>query len=50
MDTLTVAQQPIAIAGSKGLPVFRTPKHSTNSLRIAACAFASIVITVSRAS
>ena len=29
-------QQPIAIAGSKGLPVFRTPKHSTNSLRIAA--------------
>jgi hypothetical protein len=33
---LNVAQQPIAIAGSKGLPVFRTPKHSTNSLRIAA--------------
>ena len=33
---LDVAQQPIAIAGSKGLPVFRTPKHSTNSLRIAA--------------
>ena len=31
-----VAQQPIAIAGSKGLPVFRTTKHSTNSLRIAA--------------
>jgi hypothetical protein len=31
-----VAQQPIAIAGSNGLPVFRTPKHSTNSLRIAA--------------
>jgi hypothetical protein len=31
-----VAQQPIAIAGSKGLPVFGTPKHSTNSLRIAA--------------
>jgi hypothetical protein len=28
---LDVAQQPIAIAGSKGLPVFRTPKHSTNS-------------------
>jgi hypothetical protein len=26
------AQEPIAIAGSKGLPVFRTPKHSTNSL------------------
>src|ERR1700680_3902332 len=33
---LDVAQQPIAIAGSKGLPVFSTPKHSTNSLRIAA--------------
>lgn len=33
---LDVAQQPIAIAGSNGLPVFRTPKHSTNSLRIAA--------------
>jgi hypothetical protein len=33
---LDVAQQPIAIAGSKGLPVFRTPKHKTNSLRIAA--------------
>jgi hypothetical protein len=33
---LDVAQQPIAIAGSKGLPVFRTPKHSTSSLRIAA--------------
>jgi hypothetical protein len=33
---LHVAQQPIAIAGSNGLPVFRTPKHSTNSLRIAA--------------
>jgi len=32
-----VAQQPIAIAGSKGLPVFRTPKHRTNNLRIAAC-------------
>ena len=31
-----VAQQPIAIAGSNGLAVFRTPKHSTNSLRIAA--------------
>src|SRR6266403_303488 len=31
-----VAQQPIAIAESKGLPVFSTPKHSTNSLRIAA--------------
>jgi hypothetical protein len=31
-----VAQQPMAIAGSKGFPVFRTPKHSTNSLRIAA--------------
>ena len=31
-----MAQQPIAIAGSKGLPVFRTSKHSTNSLRIAA--------------
>ena len=31
-----VAQQPIAITGSNGLPVFRTPKHSTNSLRIAA--------------
>jgi hypothetical protein len=30
------AQQPIAIAGSNGLPVFRTPKHATNSLRIAA--------------
>ena len=24
---LDVAQQPIAIAGSKGLPIFRTPKH-----------------------
>jgi branched-chain amino acid transport system permease protein len=24
------------MAGSKGLPVFRTPKHNTNSLRIAA--------------
>ena len=34
--SLDVAQQPIAIAGSKGLPVFRTPKHSTNSFRIAA--------------
>src|SRR5262250_2534755 len=33
---LDVAQQPIAMAGSKGLPVFRTPKHNTNSLRIAA--------------
>jgi len=33
---LDVAQQPIATAGSNGLPVFRTPKHSTNSLRIAA--------------
>src|ERR1700730_8094840 len=33
---LDVAQQPIAIAESKGLPVFRTPKHSTNSFRIAA--------------
>src|SRR4249919_2831699 len=33
---LDVAQQPIAMAGSNGLPVFRTPKHSTNSLRIAA--------------
>jgi hypothetical protein len=33
---LDVAQQPIAIAGSKGLPVFRTPKHSTNSFRTAA--------------
>jgi hypothetical protein len=33
---LDVAQQPIAVAGSKGLPVFRTPKHSTSSLRIAA--------------
>jgi hypothetical protein len=33
---LDVAQQPIAIAGSKGLPVFRTPKHNTSSLRIAA--------------
>jgi len=33
---LDVAQQPTAIAGSNGLPVFRTPKHSTNSLRIAA--------------
>ncbi len=31
-----VAQQPIAIAGSNGLPVFRTPKHSAYSLRIAA--------------
>src|SRR5262245_49541407 len=31
-----VAQQPIAIAGSNGLPVFSTPKHSTNSSRIAA--------------
>jgi len=31
-----VAQQPIANAGSKGLPVFRTPKHRTNNLRIAA--------------
>jgi hypothetical protein len=27
---------PIANAGSKGLPVFRTPKHRTNNLRIAA--------------
>lgn len=33
---LDVAQQPIANAGSKGLPVFRTPKHRTNNLRIAA--------------
>jgi hypothetical protein len=33
---LDVAQQPIATAGSKGLPVFSMPKHSTNSLRIAA--------------
>src|SRR6266446_6735374 len=33
---LDVAQPPIAIAASKGLPVFSTPKHSTNSLRIAA--------------
>src|SRR5215471_16570272 len=33
---LDVAQQPSAMAGSKGLPVFRTPKHNTNSLRIAA--------------
>ena len=31
-----VAQQPMANAGSKGLPVFRTPKHRTNNLRIAA--------------
>ena len=31
-----MAQQPIAIAGSKGLPVFRTPKHGTNSFHIAA--------------
>ena len=34
--SLDMAQQPIAIAGSKGLPVFKTPKHSTNSFRIAA--------------
>src|SRR6478672_2899890 len=34
--SLDMAQQPIAIAGSKGLPVFRTPKHSTKSFRIAA--------------
>jgi hypothetical protein len=34
--SLDVAQRPIAIARSKGLPVFRTPKHSTKSLRIAA--------------
>src|SRR3954451_1294584 len=33
---LDVAQPPIAIAASKGLPVFSTPKHSTKSLRIAA--------------
>ena len=33
---LDVAQQPMANAGSKGLPVFRTPKHRTNNLRIAA--------------
>src|SRR5262244_3925916 len=33
---LDVAQQFSAMAGSKGLPVFRTPKHNTNSLRIAA--------------
>ena len=31
-----VPQQPVAIAGSKGFPVFRTPKHRTSSLRIAA--------------
>ena len=34
--SLDMAQQPIAIAGSKGLPVFKTPKHSTNRFRIAA--------------
>ena len=33
---LDVAQPPIAITASKGLPVFSTPKHSTKSLRIAA--------------
>src|SRR3954465_9126274 len=33
---LDVAQPPIAIAASKGLRVFSTPKHSTKSLRIAA--------------
>src|SRR3954467_10086076 len=33
---LDVAQPPTAIAASKGLPVFSTPKHSTKSLRIAA--------------
>src|SRR3954469_8910751 len=33
---LDVAQPPIAIAASKGLPVFSTPKHSTKSWRIAA--------------
>src|ERR1700730_7675265 len=33
---LDVAQQPSANAGSNGFPVFRTPKQSTNSLRIAA--------------
>src|SRR5262249_57811560 len=33
---LDVAQPPIAIAASKGLPVFSTLKHSTKSLRIAA--------------
>ena len=31
-----MAQQPIAIADRKALPVFRTPKHGTNSFHIAA--------------
>jgi len=36
-DVLMLAQQPpIAIDGLNGLSVFSTPKHSTNSLRIAA--------------
>ena len=33
--SLDVAQQPIAIAGSKGLPVFKTPKHRPrNALKV----------------